>query len=273
MKWEINTLLRLEPYSDSQRGMSTDLKSLITPTIKYCLKKGLTVRELLEAAREAFVVEASQELAQVGEKGNVSRISVMTGLQRPIVKSCLSKEIEPKAKSLAERVIEAWRENKRFKNKNNQPKTLSYEGDRSEFATLVRTVSKDIHPGTVLFDLTRRGLVEATGDGLKLLTKKSKNQTSDTIDHVAEEAHDFIAAMLGNLEATAETPPNYQSSSTFDNIDADDIAAAREIINSEMSAFQDRLESALSPFDLDANPDPNKKGGKRLVVGLYSKTT
>jgi hypothetical protein len=253
--------------------MSNDLKSLIAPTIKYCLKKGLTVRELLEAARESFVEEASRELDQEGQKGNVSRIAVMTGLQRPIVKSCLSKDLEPKAKSLAERVTEAWRENKRFKNKNGQPKILNSEGDRSEFAALVRTVSKDIHPGTVLFDLTRRALVEQTEAGLKLLTKKGKNHSSETIDHVAEEAHDFMAAMLGNLEALETTAPNYQSSSTFDNIDENDIPAARLIINSEMSAFQDRLESALSPFDLDANPDANKKGGRRLVVGLYSRTT
>ncbi len=253
--------------------MSGDIKNIVQPAVLYCLKKGHTIRELLEAARDVFVEEASKELSKAGEKENVSRIAVITGLQRPVVKACLNDQVEPKAASLTSRVTETWREHKRFKGKNNQPKVLSCDGDRSEFASLVRTVSKDIHPGTVLFDLRRQGLVEITETGAKLTSQKDKKSIEAVYKQIGEESRDFISAMLDNLDSPNETPPNYQISSTFDNMDEADLIAIREKLNETLSKFQDEVEQLLSGYDLDTHPDPQKTGGRKVVVGLYSKTT
>lgn len=253
--------------------MHKDLQTILQPVIKYCLKRGLTIRELLESSREVFVEESSKELEKDGEKGNVSRIAVITGLQRPVVKACLNNQTETKAASLSQRVLNAWKENKRFKAKNNQPKVLSFDGDKSEFANLVRTVSRDIHPGTVLFDLQRQSLVEVTQAGLKISSQKDKKSINELYNQVAEETRDFVAAMLDNLEATSETPPNYQISSTFDNIDESDLPMIRARLNETLSKLQDDAEAALKQFDLDVHPDSSKKGGRRVVVGLYAKTT
>jgi hypothetical protein len=253
--------------------MSGDIKNIVQPAVQYCLKKGHTIRELLEAAREVFVEEASKELAKVGEKGNVSRIAVITGLQRPVVKACLTDTSEAKAASLSSRVINSWRTNKKFKGKNNQPRILSCDGDKSEFAALVRTVSKDIHPGTVLFDLKRQGLAEITDSGAKLSSQKDKKSVDAAYRQIGEESRDFISAMLDNIEANSETPPNYQVSSTFDNMDEMDLISIRERLNETLSNFQDQVEKVLSEYDLDTHPDPTKNGGKIVVVGIYTKTT
>jgi predicted RNA-binding protein Jag len=253
--------------------MNKDLQTILQPVIKYCLKRGLTIRELLESSREVFVEESSRALEKEGQKENVSRIAVITGLQRPVVKACLNNQVETKAASLSQRVLNAWKENKRFKTKNNQPKVLSFDGDRSEFANLVRTVSKDIHPGTVLFDLQRQGRVEVTESGLKISSQKDKKSIEQIYNQVAEETRDFVAAMLDNLESDSETPPNYQITSTFDNIDETDLPEIRARLGQVLSRLQDEAEAVLKDFDLDVHPDNSKKGGSRVVVGLYTKTT
>jgi hypothetical protein len=79
--------------------------------------------------------------------------------------------------------------------------------------------------------------------------------------------------MLDNLDSPNETPPNYQISSTFDNMDEADLIAIREKLNETLSKFQDEVEQLLSGYDLDTHPDPQKTGGRKVVVGLYSKTT
>ena len=106
--------------------MSHELLQILEPVVRYCMMKSLGVRELLDASRQVFVDLAVEDLKKRGEKVTVSRVSIMTGLQRPIVKACLNgrKLADPTRFTL--RVIGQWRYNSKFAGKNGKPRVLSY---------------------------------------------------------------------------------------------------------------------------------------------------
>ncbi len=255
--------------------MSEQLRNVLRPAVRHCLKSALGVQELLEAARWAFVEEAANELEAAGEKINVSRLSVVTGLQRPVVKECLENRPEKDPSRFSVRVISTWRNSKRFLGKNKQPKVLSYDGDNSQFASLVRSVSKDLHPGTILFDLVRLNLVEVSEEGVKLKSKGyiTRRDVKQGYEQLAADTEDLMMAVMGNLESEKGELPNYHGTTSFDNIDEEDLKLIRDWIFERFSRFHKDVEKYLASFDLDMHPDDKKKGGKRVMVGLFSRTT
>jgi len=255
--------------------MTSELKNVLKPAVHLCLKNALGVRELLEAARWVFVDQAANELKDAGEKLNVSRLAIMTGLQRPVVKECLENRPVQDPSRFTIRVISTWRNSKKFLGKNKQPKVLSYEGDNSDFAKLVRTVGSDLHPGTILFDLQRLNLVDVSPTGVKLKSKGyiTKRDVKKGYEHLARDTEDLMTAVIDNLEWKKGQLPNYHGTTSFDNIDESDLEEIRDWIFDKFSKFHQDVEKHLATYDLDLNPSSKKPGGKRVMMGLYSKTT
>lgn len=255
--------------------ISNELRSVVRPAVHHCMKNALGVRELLEASRFVFVELAAQELEAAGEKATVSRLSVMTGLQRPVIKHILDNPPPKDATRFTVRVVGAWRNDKRFLGKNGQPKVLGYEGDDNEFAALVHSVSTDLHPATVLFDLERLGLAEKTKHGVKLKSKAfiTRRDVKQGYRMLARDTEDLAMAILGNLEWGKGELPNYHGMTSFDNVSEEDLKAIRDWIFKRFSRFHREVEKYLAKQDLDLHPNKKKKGGKRVMVGLFSRTT
>ncbi len=255
--------------------MSVELKHALRPAIHHCMRQALGVQELLEAARWVFVDLAAEDLKRAGEKVNISRLSVITGLQRPVVQALLAERQEKDPSRFTVRVISTWRNSKAYLAKNKQPKVLPYDGKRGSFTTLVQSVSKDLHPGTVLFDLQRLDLVEVSEKGIKLKGEAqiTKRGTNRGYEQLSRDTEDLMMAVISNIEWPNGQLPNYHGTTSFDNLDESDLDQIRAWIFTKFSKFHKEVESYLAGFDLDLNPDPKKAGGKRVMMGVFSKTT
>ena len=77
-------------------------------------------------------------------------------------------EKKEKIPVMISRVVAQWENDRRFLTQAGKPRVLSCDEDDSEFSELVRLVSKDLHPGTVLFELERSGIVERSKRGVRL---------------------------------------------------------------------------------------------------------
>jgi len=55
---------------------------MLGPVARFCLKHGTGIQEFLEAAKHSFVAQAAAEIEKSGDKANVSRISIITGIHR-----------------------------------------------------------------------------------------------------------------------------------------------------------------------------------------------
>ena len=258
-----------------QKVLLDGQRMMLRPLVRYCLRNSLRLQDLVESAKQVFVEVGQEELTKAGKKSNVSRLSIFTGVHKQDISRLLDQgakdDVQP---NISAKVITQWRTDERFTTSSGKPRVLGFRGDNNEFAELVASVNNHIMPGTVLFDLERIEAVERTKNGLKLLRSgyvPSKTPT-EGIELISRDVRDLMAAGLYNIEPDTKVE-NYHANVEFDNIDAEDLPEIRKWFFKQCSAFHDRVERYLAKKDLDLNPNQKKSGGKRVTLGIFSRTT
>lgn len=133
---------------------------------------GITCPQAERLLRAVCVHEAAVTEAKTRKKPNVSRIALLTGLDRKEVARLLSGP--PRKESLLEarshpgnRVLEGWYSDRAFAGKS-RPLALSIKASRSKLASfwsLANRYAPGVYPGLLLRELLRVGAVEALRDG------------------------------------------------------------------------------------------------------------
>lgn len=254
------------------------LQYLLRPIVRFCVRRSHSIQDFLEAAKAAFVHVAAEELERCEEKVNVSRISVLTGLYRKdVTRIYKDQEVgHAEPQSVLGRVIGQWRHDKSFTNKTGSPRVLTYKGENSEFRRLVQTVSKNINPGTVLFELERMGSVERTPNGVKLV-RQMPGFGSDPrkgFELLSQDIQTLVDAVHDNLIAKSR-PSNLHIRTEYDNISRKALPEIRRWLIDEGKIFHRRAREYLAKFDKDVNPelDETVPGGGKVVVNAFSFTS
>lgn len=245
------------------------LKSILQPVLRFCIRHGISVQQVIETVKTVSLELASQEMEAAGEKATVSRLSVITGLQRrDITRLQQEKSTESATGSLAMRVLGQWENAARYQGKNKQPKVLSQD----EFRDLVSRVSTDVNPATLLFELERTGSIERTSAGQVQLKRRNyipKGDPQEGFRVLAKDCDDLICSVEENV--FEDESPNLHGRTDFDNIAGEHLDEIRKWLVNEGSQFHQRVRQYLSKFDLDINPDAGKSGGAQVSLGTFSR--
>lgn len=253
-------------------GSSRILAILLRPAVTFALRRGLKVREILLVVKELLLEEAERLLAQRGEQPSVSRLAVMTGLQRrDVVKVGEGSPETPSQLSIITKLIGSWEQDPKF-SKKKLPRPLSFEGTQSEFAELVASISQDISPYTLLFELERLGIVVRREKSLILAQRaySLRGDSDDSYELLGQDITDLINAVDSNIHQKKEIP-NLHITTRYDNICTSKLPEIRQWILERGAAFHSELREVLSKADKDLNPTLFKeKGGGQVVVGSFS---
>ncbi len=259
--------------SDLRQGFLDALAIVLRPVARFCIRRNLSLRDMTELAKVVFVEVAAEEISKSTEKVNVSRISLCTGMHRQDVKRIFrdgeKKDYSP---GYITRVMGQWQQDEAYLNPSGKPRILEYEGENSEFNQLVRKVTGDVHPGTVLFQLERLGAVEKTAKGLKLrgFVYVPKADPIEGFKLFAKDTFHLLSAVDENILGSQKIP-NLHIRTEFDNIAKSDLPKIRKWIAKEGSRFHQKIRKFVSKFDLDINKRKNAEGGGRFVLGSFSR--
>ncbi len=260
--------------SDLNQIAQECLELMLRPLARFCLRFSIGVPALEETAKRIFLEVAAEEIQKSGERVNISKLSAVTGIQRrAAVRIFRVGELKPEP-TRAARVIGMWRQDPRFTAKNGRARVLSLEGEDCEFNQLVRSVSRELHPRAVLYDLQRIGAIEVGADSVKLVARsyKPKGNPKEAYKLLAEDTEDLIEAVGENVRSSEDPLPNYHAKTQYDNISEEDLPTIRQWLFRQCSNLQKRTEKFLSRFDHDINPKCRGKGGKRVVLGIFSRS-
>lgn len=252
----------------SEKIVISCLKSMLRPVAAYCVKNSLRIQDTIEALKVVFLEAAERELLSQGEKVSASRLSIATGVHRAEVKRVhLEGEVKDTASGLIPRLMGTWRTHRRFTSKSGRPRVLTED----EFAALVAIITKDTHPGTVVFEMERVGVLERTKNGLKLTSSflDVSGDPEPAFEMLGEDVASLIRCVEENVFGEAQES-NLHLRTIFDNVRVDEIENIRAWIRNEGTKFQDRIERYLAKFDQDVNPQEGAKGGTRVYVNAYS---
>jgi hypothetical protein len=249
------------------------LRALLRPVAALCLKRGLFLNDLIEAAKGAFVDAATTQLQQTGTKSNSSRLSIMTGVHRADVKRIqeASESSSPKDVNIVRRVIGRWVTDPKLADSNHQPLSLGFGSPESEFSKLCETISKTAHPPAVLFELERTGRVRRTNGRIELVKQveqvgKNEEQAFQLLAH---DVQTLISAVTQNI-ATPKLAKNMHFSTEYDQVFARNEGEIREWIVEKGREFHRDLRAFLAARDAELNPDFVTPGEDYLRVSVHS---
>ena len=250
---------------------------LFKPVVRFCLKRGFRYQEILSVLKSTILQVATEELEGSGHEVNTSRLSVLSGLQRKDIKELNLRREAPgriprSGVNLISRVMGQWLSHPDYTTKSGAARALSFEGAESEFAGLVRTVSADMNPYTVLFALEQSGAVERDGKRISLVHSvyEAKGDALESLEMLAQDADYLQRAVEENIFAKPSIP-NLHISTVFDNICQENMPKIREWLLDKGTSFHEEARAYLAKYDKDANPRLyDKQGGGKVAVCAFA---
>jgi len=251
------------------------LQSLLLPLVNFCLRRALKFQDFSELAKRTFVQAAEAEMRRKGLAPSYLRLSVMTGLQRREVARILDTHGSlEKVENLTTRVIGRWASDRRFSDARGKPRVLEIEGKDSEFARLVHSVSKELNPYALLFELERLGSVTRVAGGAKLLmpSYESRGNAGESFEMLGEDVEDLVSAVEENVLFDPKNL-NLHAKTTYDNIPVEFLPQIRSWLLQLGSKVHREARAYLSQFDKDiSEKHRGKAGSARVVLGTFSRT-
>ena len=160
-----------------KKYLTKGVVKLLRPLVRILLRYGISFGEFAEMARWVFVDVAKKDFGIAGRKQTISRISVITGLNRKdVTRLTKTNHYDDKTTSAvinrAGRVIGGWVKDQCFHDRHGIPAALPLDGGKNCFAELVKRYSGDMPVRAVLDELLRIEAVKKNEDDtVSLLTR------------------------------------------------------------------------------------------------------
>ena len=235
------------------------------------IARGLTAPVVYGLLKRVYVEVAESHFALDDKPLTDSRIAMLTGVHRKDIRTIRAETDDGTAdarrkSALLATVIGQWMTHPDFTDDAGAPRPLPRTEDG--FDALVRTVSKDVRPRTVLDELSRAGLVSDGDDGLLILKPEAIVGTGRSADReafFAANVGDHLAAATENL--LAETPAFFERAVFYNQLTPNAVDEIEAVARRDGQA----LLEALSKQSSDARrATPDDDGPRqRYRMGIY----
>lgn len=249
------------------------LLATVRPIASMLLRFGVSYQDFDRVCKAAFVQAAMAEYGVRGRPANVSRVALMTGLTRKVVRhirgqhpnGLLSKE---EVRSLPSEVLNVWHTDFRFCSTYGKPKALTWDSDTGSFCELVRHCSRTVSPATMRAELTRMGAVTESENGLFIANRRSFIP-STTEERLIQGLHYGLRplAMTVAHNASTEESGNLRFQRLVWNycLPKSQRGAVDELVAQRLKEFSQEIDDLLSEADRSSSP----ADGVVFGVGLY----
>jgi len=261
----------------SKKTLFNALFKLMRPLVKLLLRYGVSHSEFVEVLKRIYVdvAETEQEFRVEERKQSVSRISVLTGLNRKEVSRIQAlpsdEEFEVTTHNRAAQVVNGWLRDNAYQNSSGDPIDLPLGDTPVSFSTLVKTYSGDMPVRAVLDELIRVGVVKKLDSGmLSLLSSAYIPQKSDSEKLVLLGVS--VADLLNTLEHNIPRPledSRLQLTLAYDNLPEEALEEFKKMSEEHAQKTLLLLNDWLSKQDRTVNPSVSGRGRYRAGLGMY----
>ncbi|MBX2880463.1 MAG: hypothetical protein KTR32_11050 [Granulosicoccus sp.] len=246
---------------------------VLRPLARLLLRYGVSHAEFSNWAKQAYIHEAEANFGIDGKPPTVSRIAIVTGINRKEVKRIreLPDDVDTGVSkhNRAIRVVTGWLQDKQFLDSRKKPKVLTFGEPDDSFNQLVKLHGGDVPARAMLDELVRVGTVENNDGAVKLLQKGyvPKHSESAMLDIFSTSASDLLNTLDHNLAHPEQS--RLQMSVAYDSVSSKGVAEFKKISTDQAMKLLRSLDQKLSEFDHDANPDAHGDGSFRVGLGVY----
>lgn len=256
-----------------QASLQKAVMHALAPLVRLLLRHGVSHAAFANWAKQVYVDVAGAEFGLDGKRPTVSRIAIVTGINRKEVKRIadLPAEVDTGVSkhNRAVRVVTGWLQDEEFLTARGKPRILTYGDADDSFNRLVRRHGGDVPARALLDELVRVGTVAREGSRVELVHAGYVPHQSEEalLDLFATSTRDLLTTLEHNL--AGEGSRRLQMSVAYDNVSDEGLAAFRALSSERAMALLRDLDAALSPYDRDLDPDAGGEGRHRTGLGLY----
>ena len=247
--------------------------AVLQPLARLAVAKGIPARDLEEMLRIALVSAAREALPDGNASRQVSRIASATGLTRREVTRLVESDntLPTPTRSPATQVFSRWVSAPEYATADGRPLVLPRQGPAPSFEALAQSVTRDVHPRSLLDTLVRVGLAEedAAAGTVRLLKDRYVPDPADDRlwNLLGGNVGDHLAAAVANV---AGGGPRHVEQAVFaDGLSSESLPAVRELAQAQWQAAVHALVPALQAL-IDADRAAGRPGTQRVRIGLYS---
>lgn len=262
------------PHDGAESALHQALQRLMVPLAQLCLARGLRFAAVEDMLKRAFVEAARESAGSVAGARDISRVSAATGLTRREV-TRISQDVQARAAlrpSPATQIFTRWLGSKRLHDRSGEPKPLKRQGRAPSFEALAQSVTRDVHPRTLLDELCRLGLARWDPEtDLVSVVHDAFVPRQDQVRMVGFLGHnvgDHLAAAVENVLA-AEQPPHLEQAIFADELSPASAAAVRALVATQWKELLTALVPRIQAL-VDADAQSTGPADQRVRVGLYS---
>lgn len=260
-----------EPQSPINRA----ILRIMRPLVRVMLRNGLAYADFTALVKGVFVQVASEEFDLPGKKQSVSRISVLTGINRKEVKRLLelpADSADSRDNNRAARVVSGWMRDDDFIQADGSARPLPLIGTDSEpgFDALVKRYSGDMPARSILDELVRVGAARVNDGEVQLMASGYVPNTSndEMLRLSAEGASDLLNTIDHNLQGQ-QPVSRLQLSVAYDDVPQAGVELFRNLSREKSLELLTQLDRFLATQDRSVNPSVSGEGRYRTGLGIY----
>ena len=250
---------------------------LLRPIVRVLLKCGVTWKDFAEASKGVFVRAATDDFGVHRRPANMSRVAILTGLNRREVKKQRDLELsetEPELSTMsnATRVLSGWHQDPEFVDQNQVPLELPMNGEHQSFEALLKRYCGDIPPVAMLKELKKVGAIEGPWRGkLKVLKRyyMPSDLDSTTILRIGEIIRDLGDNALYNVSREPGKPSRFEGRASNSRLPRKAAAEFRQLIDQHGQEFLEFVDDWLTKHEFSDEGKDTTTANTRLGVGIY----
>ena len=260
---------------DREQLFRAALEGILLPLARLCLGQGLPYAHAEEVFKRAYVRAArdARRAAGADSRRDVSQVATATGLSRRDV-GRVSAALRPRALqrlSPVTQVFTRWASEPTYRHGNGRIRKLPRQGPAPSFEALATSVTRHVHPRSLLDELLRLGLVALADDGESVVLQKDRAVPQ----HDDERLFGMLAANVGDHLAAAAANVLHRDRRHLEQavfahgLSDEAVAAAGELVQQQWRRLLADMAPALQRL-IEADTAAGREGRQRLRVGLYS---
>jgi hypothetical protein len=253
-------------------ALSQAVDALLAPLAKLAVAKGMPCAVVEDRLRQAFVSAARDTHPNLLPHRMVSRIATATGLsRREVTRLTQTAVTPPRRQPVAAEVFAIWANDPQYCDARGRPRKLARQGDAPSFETLAQSVTRDVHPRSLLDELLRLGLAahDAADDSVTLVNDAfvPRGDTERMLGFLGHNVGDHLGAAVANVLGDGRR--HFEQAVFADELSQQSIDATREVIAAQWRAISAALVPQLKEL-IDADRAAGRPQDQRLRVGLFS---
>jgi hypothetical protein len=258
-------------------ALTRAIANLLAPLARLAVARGLTFPTIKELLKQEFVRAAREAQPGSGAR-DISRVATATGLTRREV-TRLSLEQPPAhfdRPAPATQLFTRWQADRKLRDRRGKPRVLPRQGPAPSFESLAQSVTRDVHPRSLLDQLVRLGLVahDTKTDTVRLLEEAfvPRDDLARMVGFLGQNAGDHLAACVANV--IGDERRHFEQAVFADELSDASVAAAKKLVQAQwralMAALVPELEDLVQADRAAAERDATHRADRRLRIGLYS---